>query len=151
MIKLPGTTQELSALFSKAEPASLSDFEGEYFVHMLTVLPSLRKLSHRKIFYTDKKTVRGRNVLFGNVSWGRFYLEEGVCEAPGSSRVVVINYDVPENYAFVRRIRDYVRKVDENTYLGRLNLVILGKPRFIGYFTLEKKITPNVPYYKQEV
>lgn len=116
----------------------VAEFHGEYFVDMLTVLPSLKKFSHRKIFFAENNQVKGYNILFRKKIWGHFYLERGTCGDLDSADVLVINYARREN-SFSYRMIDYVRCVEDKTlYLGRFNYIIFGKPRFLGYFTLSR-------------
>lgn len=139
-MRLPRSNDELKEIFKDAKTPNISEFKGEYFVDMLTVLPSLRKISHRKVFYLENNKVLGYNMIFTNKIWGRFFVEEGICEAVDSLRVVVINYDRAENSFISNRIRDQVRCVEEKTlYLGRFNYIFMGKLRFLGYFSLLKK------------
>jgi len=136
MINLPRNNTELDAIFRNAPVPALSEFQGEYFVDMLTMLPSLRSFSHRKVFRKEAAGIRGCNVLLRDLPLGRFFVEESACEGFDGS-ALLINYNVPENILF-RRVRDYVRRVDKDLYLGRFNILLFGKPRFLGYFTLTR-------------
>lgn len=139
-MRLPKNNYELKEIFKDAKTPNISEFKGEYFVDMLTGLPSLRKISHRKVFYLENNRILGYNMIFTNKIWGHFFVEEGICEAVDSLRVVVINYDRAENSFISNRIRDHVRCVEEKTlYLGRFNYIFMGKLRFLGYFSLLKK------------
>ncbi|GBD99893.1 hypothetical protein BMS3Abin07_01940 [bacterium BMS3Abin07] len=138
-MEFPKDHKELDALFVNATTPEVSGFSGEYFVDMLTVLPSLKRLSHRKVFYPGNGGVSGCNVLFKERKWGYFYLEEGVCKELNSVPVVMINYDRPENTFITRRIRDYVRCIRTGElYLGRFNYILMGAQRFSGYFSLSR-------------
>lgn len=139
-MKFPRRNRELDALFIEARLPSLPEFDGEFTVDMLTVLPSLRRFSHRKLFYSENGKVSGCNVLFRDMKWGHFYLELGVCEDLDSLPVTEINYNRDRNVFITRRIRDYVRCVEQEIlYLGRFHYMISGKPRFAGYFSLARK------------
>ena len=73
-------------------------------------------------------------------TWGYFFLEEGVCEDAGSAGAVIINYESEKNSSLTRRIRDYVRCIEEQRcYLGRFHYLLKGRLRFSGYFSLVKK------------
>ncbi|MEE9524301.1 MAG: hypothetical protein V3V59_06060 [Thermodesulfovibrionales bacterium] len=138
-MKLPRNNKELDELFRSSTVPDVPEFSGEYFVDMLTVLPSLRKISHRKVFHVDNGGVSGCNVLFRRTRWGAFYLEKGMSSEPDPVPVVVINYDRAKNSFLTRRIRDHVRCLEkEMLYLGRFNYVLMGAPRFSGYFSLSK-------------
>ena len=137
-MKLPRNNSRLTAIFKNARVPDIDKFKGEYFVDMLTVLPSLKKLSHRKVFFNENNLVQGHNILLNNRIWGHFFLEHGTCEDVDSADTIVINYARREN-SFSFRMIDYVRCVEDDTlYLGRFNYMIFGKPRFLGYFTLSK-------------
>ncbi len=136
---LPKTGKELWDAFKNARVPSPAEFEGEYEVDMLTVLPSLRRFAHRKTFEKTGGAVTGRNVLFRSSCWGGFFLEESVIPGPEGLKAVVINYNIRGNTFLTRRIRDYVRSVDgTRVYLGRFTLMVNNKPRFLGYFSLTK-------------
>lgn len=139
-MKPPRDNDKLDGIFKNARVPGLFELEGEYFVDMLTTLPSLRMLSHRKVFYKGDNKVLGYNVVFANKRWGHFFVEEGVCEELGLIRVAVINYDRKENSFVSNKIRDYLRCVEtDKLYLGRFNYLFRGEPRFLGYFSLIKK------------
>jgi hypothetical protein len=137
-MKLPKNNYELTKFFKNARTPNVYEFCGEYFVDMLTVLPSLRKFSHRKVFYIENDRALGYNLLFTNKIWGHFFLEDGICAEIDSSKVVVINYDRLENSFISNRIRDYVKCIDDTLYIGRFNYLFMGKPQFLGYFSLTK-------------
>lgn len=137
-MKFPETRQELNEVFRKASAPRISEFHGEYLVDMLTVFPSLKRFSHRKIFYAENKRVLGYNVLFNKI-WGRFLVEKGVIGVNGSLEAAVINYAGSQNSFLTAGIRDYVRCVEEDKlYIGRFNYLLLGRLHFLGYFSLEK-------------
>jgi hypothetical protein len=138
-MELPKNNYELTKFFKNARTPNVYEFCGEYLVDMLTVLPSLRKFSHRKVFYTKNDRVLGYNLLFTNKIWGHFFLEEGICKEVDLLKVVVINYDKIENSFISNRIRDQLRCIEKDAlYLGRFNYLFMGKPQFLGYFSLTK-------------
>jgi len=148
-MSLPGRHKELKAAFVNAGDPDLSDLTGEYIVNIV-ILPGYRAFIHRKVFYTDSGKVLGYNLLF-HKTWGHFSVEEGAATAPDSLNVAVINYNRPENPFPIRRIRDHIRCVKrEILYIGRANYLLYGKPRFLGYFTLEKRVkeSPFIPLYE---
>ncbi len=107
MRRLPRNDKELAEIFRKAKKPELSEFNGEYEVDMLTMLPSLRCFSHRKVFSVEKDGVAGCNVLFRKQKWGHFFLEEGTCLNPELLRVIVVNYDRRENTILTSRGSDH--------------------------------------------
>jgi len=137
-MKIPQGSRELRQIFMSAAPPDISELAGEYLVDMLTVWPSFKRFSHRKVFYRENDNIVGYNVLL-NVTWGRFFIEEDICEDAGSVKVVVINYNRAENLSHVRPIRDHIRCVVKGIhYIGRFNYLIAGRLMFLGYFSLEK-------------
>jgi hypothetical protein len=136
-LKLPENNVELTEIFRNAAMPDITEFNGEYLVDMLTVLPSFKRFLHRKVFSLGKNKVSGYNILFDK-KWGYFFLEEGICEQPEPLKVMVINYDRSENSVLIRRIRDHVRRIEEGIYLGRFNYLFNGRLHFFGYFLLEK-------------
>ncbi len=138
-MKLSRNNSELTGIFKNAQTPNISDFDGEYFVDMLTVLPSLIKFSHRKIFFIENNKIAGYNMLFTKTVWGHFFIEEGTCEELDSLKVAVINYNRVENSFVSNKIRDHVRCLEGNSlYLGRFNYLIMGKLHFLGYFSLSR-------------
>lgn len=136
-LKLPENNLSLTEIFRNAAIPDISEFNGEYLVDMLTVFPSFKRFLHRKVFSLKNNKVSGYNILFDR-KWGYFFLEKGNCEQPEPLEVMVINYDRGENSAFIRRIRDHVRRIEEGVYLGRFNYLFNGRLHFFGYFLLEK-------------
>ena len=137
-MKLPRNHSRLTEIFKNAGIPDIFEFHGEYLVDMLTVLPSLKNFSHRKVFFTENNRVKGYNILFRKKIWGHFFLEHGTYKGKDPLDVLVINYARREN-SFSFRMIDYVRCIEDDTlYLGRFNYMLFGKPRFLGYFTLSK-------------
>jgi hypothetical protein len=139
-MKFPKNSRELQKVFEHATYPDINSLTGEYLVDMLTVWPSFKRFSHRKVLYRQNDMVTGHNVLFSKV-WGHFIVEEGSCRDVYSKRAAVINYNRPENSFPVRRIRDYVRCVERDSlYIGRFYYTFPGRIQFLGYFSLEKLI-----------
>ncbi len=135
----PKNNSQLKTLFKNAQTPQANEFNGEYSVDMLTVLPSLKKFSHRKIFYPENNIITGHNILFKNTVWGHFVVEEGIYEDNGVFKIIVINYGLKKNSFISSCIRDQVRRIEkDNLYLGRFNYLLKGKLHFLGYFSLTK-------------
>ncbi len=132
--------RELKEMFIQADPQGGLELKGEYLVDMLTLFPSFKRFSHRKIFYSENGVVRGRNELFG-IKWGYFYIEETICQNIDQKRTAVINYNTKENPPGIRGIRDQIRCVKKDEYyIGRFNYSVFGRLVFLGYFSLERTI-----------
>lgn len=131
---LPKDSRQLSEIFQTAIMPNVFEFDGEYFVDMLTILPTLRQLHHRKLFYRENNTVIGYNLLFSDLRWGYFFLEESAAE-----QTVAINYARRENSFVSRRIRDCVRCVEKKRlYVGKFHYCFMKQARFLGYFSLTR-------------
>ncbi len=138
MKKLPGSHKELRKIFQTAATPSPDELNGEYLVDMLTVWPRFKRFSHRKVIYLEHDKLEGHNVLFHTV-WGRFFIEEEVCEEVSQVNVLLINYNREGNSYLIRGIRDQVRCLrKDELYIGRFNYLFFGKLIFLGYFSLEK-------------
>jgi hypothetical protein len=55
----------------------------------------------------------------------------------GPSDVYYLNYDIPGNPWYIRRIRDDIKKVGEGIFLGSANFKIRDEYGFLVYFGLE--------------
>ena len=139
-MKLPKQKRKLHTIFRNASVPTASEFSGEYSVDMLTGLPSLKAIAHRKIFYRTPTGVEGYNLLLRTTVWGHFYLYDGYDHGDPMQKVAVIQYNRLENSFIVRNMRDYVRCIEKGMlYLGKLNYCIGKTVYFLGYFSLSKK------------
>ncbi|MFH1645970.1 MAG: thioredoxin [Candidatus Omnitrophota bacterium] len=112
---------------------------------MLTILPSLRFLFHRKYFFKDKKDVMGYNILLKNARWGYFSVSEGSCANFKNLPCLTVDYNCDKNSFVTKGVIDYVRCIEKHkTYLGRFNVRIGGRILFLGYFSLIKKTGGNM-------
>ncbi|MBN1897323.1 MAG: hypothetical protein JW827_00980, partial [Spirochaetes bacterium] len=140
IMEFPRDNKDLDQLFLKAGKAHSRDIHGEYYVDMLTVIPSLRRFDHRKTFIHNKDRVTGYNILFSKTKWGYFFLERGKCKKFKDLDVLVINYDQKKNRFFLKQIRDQIRCIKKGRlYLGRFHYLLSGKLIFLGYFSMIKK------------
>jgi hypothetical protein len=138
-MKFPRNTKELDEIFKTSSLPEIPELEGEYLVNMLLLVANRILFPDSKIFYTEDGKAVGHNRLFNNLKWGRFFLEKGTSRKLASLPVIVINYDMPENTFLTRGIRDEIRRVRKDIYLGRFNMLLKGKLCFLGYFSLVKK------------
>ena len=137
-MKFPTSYKELNKIFLNASDPVIAELNGEYIVDILSFLPSLKRLSHRKIMYTRAKTQLGHNVLSGR-TWGRFSVSEGSFKESDFLKAVRLNYDREKNFFIIKNIRDYIRRIEDNTlYIGKFYYRIFERSIFIGYFSLEK-------------
>ena len=116
----------------------MADLQGEFIVDILSFLPSLKRLSHRKVMLSKGKEGIGHNVLYGR-RWGHFLLTENTFKELGSLKAIQLSYDVEDNFYLMKHIRDYIRCIDKKTlYIGKFYYHLFGYPVLIGYFSLEK-------------
>ena len=120
--------RKLNDLWRRAGTPGVCELRGEYAVKMLTgPLLALNLLRDKKKF--DGKGF-GHNILeVGNKRWGYFKLEQ-------DNEMVVINYDCENRFG--NNIRDHIKRIGADQYIGRFNLLIRKKLRFLGYFKLTK-------------
>jgi hypothetical protein len=134
---IPADKEALGRLLRLCPPSLPSDLDGTYYVKMLTgIIPDFSAFGHRKNFRHEGRAVVGENIFWEKTAWGSFRV---VVRMWDEGSRTVIDYDTPQN-TFSRRIRDTIVTVQKGRlYLGKFHLVICGKPRFIGFFTLTKK------------
>ena len=124
--------KELQDVWDKAVTPKAEDLKGEYRVKMLTGPFLFLNVPGDTKYFCLCGANHGFNILGKNKDWGFFFLED----APGQ---IVINYNEKANGKTVRRIRDHIRYVPNcGYYIGKFNMVISGKLRFLGWFTLTK-------------
>jgi hypothetical protein len=137
-MKYPLSYNKLDRIFLNARDPDIKDFQGEFSVDILSVLPSFRWLSHRKVIYVENGNHIGHNVLSGK-KWGKFSVSECDLMNTQSVKTLMFNYNMNNNFFLLRGIRDYVRCVERDTlYIGKFSYVIFNIHVLIGYFSLEK-------------
>lgn len=134
---LPRKARELETVFDAAPAPEPSELAGEYTVDMLTRLPSLKWMGHRKRFFALDGGPAGHNLLFRGWVWGRFALRDGECSDRGGP-ALFIDYDRSANSFVSRPMLDYVRWIGEGLYLGRLYYQLGRRRLFLGFFALER-------------
>lgn len=87
----------------------------------------------------DKDSITGANLLFDMYKGVKMFHFDARIERSGfdSKDSLVFDYDIEKNFLPFRKLKDEIRKVNSNLYLGRGNLILANKPRLIAYFTLE--------------
>lgn len=119
-------THRATRLYNLGATPNIEELPGKYEVKMLGWMkwfPRNHKFVTRYI---------GFNELCGRMLWGRFIVRDWVFKS------LLLDYDVPGNGILSRRIRDYIRKLTDNVYIGKFCYVLFGKPRFLGYFILRR-------------
>ena len=64
MEELPKGNTRLTEVFRNGDARSIRDLKGEYYVDILTGLPSIRKLNHRKKITIKHRDHSGFNTVF---------------------------------------------------------------------------------------
>lgn len=135
----PKNNKKLSEIFAKGTLPKAEEYGGEYAVDMRTgFIPSLLPFHHRKRYFIENGVLKSYNVLFKNFIFGHFTMEKGQANGFIPNDVLVFNYNQKQNSFIFRPIRDHVRLIEPDVYLGRLNYTLFGRLVFIGYFTLIK-------------
>jgi hypothetical protein len=136
-MKFPHDEKELDALFKTGKKPDTNDFVGQdYFVDLLTGLPSARALNHRKLFFKTGDLLHGHNQILGFVDFGYFKMEEAVDEETNMP-VLVLDYDQPKTSFLFDRMIDHIVELEKDMYyLGRYYIRNHGKLELKGYFSL---------------
>jgi hypothetical protein len=132
------SARELGAIYANAgPPASMRDVDGLLAGRMLAVraIPGalaepLRRWARSRAFVWDGKTFearsdergRGHNRVFGGPVLGRqilfpFATSFGPSAVDGAP-TLILDYDLPENPAYIRHIHDEIREVSPGVFLG---------------------------------
>ena len=132
--RFPRSNRQLREMYDQGALPSPDEFAGEYAVDILTgPVPSGRVFGHRKRYTVEGGHRENCNVLFRNSRFGYFRLAESTV----GQRCAVFDYDDRRN-TILRRMRDHVRRVGDGAYLGSYNLLIGGRLRLVGYFSMVK-------------
>jgi hypothetical protein len=147
--------RELALLYRAARTPKVADLEGALKGRMLAIpaigrLRIVSRLVQRyagsrafpwqgKTFWsTSEGRGEGKNRVLGDrASWFRFETFVGRSRA-GEFDSVHLDYDNPENPAFIRAIEDEVREVAPGLWLGLAYLKVRGKARLALYFALAR-------------
>lgn len=137
-MNFPKNNEELDKLFLQGRQPAVSDFNGDqYYVDILTGLPSFRKLNHRKLFYSKGADYFGNNRVLGLFNFGYFQVGETRDEAMNVP-VAELNYSQPKTSFIFYNMRDHIVEIEKkSTYLGRYYLKSGDALIFKGYFSLE--------------
>lgn len=149
------TREELDEIYAEASAPSVQELEGKYDGTVLAGdIPFLNNRTSVELANLAWLRWGGKKfeIVDEALAEGTNWFDLGVTEVdayPFEGKVVpaqfddgdcyVFDYDIPENTAPVRRIRDEVRKVRNGLYLGRV-YVDADEERFVTYFGLEKSL-----------
>lgn len=138
-MEFPKNNIELDSIFKNGSEPVIDEFEGEYWVSMLTgMIPNFRWVGHRKRFFDEEGKKVGKNIILLNSTFGYFKVEKGKCDDLNNLNVMILNYGEKRNF-LTRSVRDKIRRIEDNIFLGRYYNVMDGSYYFKGYFSLIKR------------
>ncbi|MBI2591608.1 MAG: hypothetical protein HYW34_02940 [Candidatus Brennerbacteria bacterium] len=132
----------LSEIYKNGSSPDPIELKGIYKITMQTgIIPNLSWLGHIKTFShfisPYNFNVVGCNSFNGWFRWGYFEVQRHYLSV--SPFFTVIDYDLKANW-LSRRIKDTIVTImPKQLYLGKFHYMIFGKPRFLGYFTMERQ------------
>ena len=136
---LPKDNNQLDQIFINGSEPSIEEFEGEYWVAMLTgKIPNFRWAGHKKRFSDEDVDKTGKNIILSGITFGHFNVEPGRCDDLDDLQAVILNYGNNKNL-LTRSVRDKIRTIENGWYLGRYYSDIDNSLQFRGYFSLERK------------
>ncbi|MFP4633052.1 MAG: hypothetical protein ACLFMT_06430 [Halobacteriales archaeon] len=145
---IPDDRAELDRLFERGDTPEIDALEGDTVGRVLAgrgllgITPLRRGVNGPHLPWRGKR-VRGTEGCnrFGYGPLERegfgFKIRHAPSLADPEKTVLIFDYDVPDNPAPVRRIRDDLVEIEDGLYLGTSNLRVGDDYRFLTYFTLE--------------
>ncbi|MFP4632150.1 MAG: hypothetical protein ACLFMT_01775 [Halobacteriales archaeon] len=144
---------ELNDVYKNARCPEISELEGRYLgtvlggrVFPLTLKEGVGLLNGdwmpwagKKIHPIDEEESRGCNWYeIGPFERNGFEFVGRLRPSTyGPGRAYVLDYDLPDNPDVVQGVRDELKQVDDELYLGRTYMRFRGEHRFLFYFALE--------------
>jgi hypothetical protein len=134
----PRNNKALDDLFVKGQLPAVDVFNGDqYFVDILTGIPSARRLNHRKIFYAKADGFFGNNRVLGLFNFGYFQVGQAQ-DLALNIPVAVLDYSQPQTSFLFYNMRDHIVEIEKKSvYLGRYYMKSGDRLKFIGYFSLQ--------------
>lgn len=113
----------------------MEDLQGRFGVEILS---GPFKLLVPAITVWEKQIDRneGYNIINGKET-GRFVIYQTLA-LPEEDSMLELNYDRNQEPKYWKRMRDEMRMVEPGIFLGKIWMKILGKRRFMGYFSLNR-------------
>jgi hypothetical protein len=144
----------LAALYEGAPPPALDALSGDLRGRMLAVPAVPLAISALPSAWARTSTFpwRGKSfqplgadrgeginrVVLDRFRLFRFETKVGPSLDDGAP-AVLLNYDLPENPGFIRRIDDEIREIQPGLHLGQAWLRLRGTPRFVLWFALTSR------------
>lgn len=135
---------KLKEQFAQSPAPNPKEFSGYYAVRLVTgFLPPLRFFGHRKFFPVDvadpKPDSGGFNEFLGRIRIGSFAIESAESILGDGQQVLCINYNRPKNPFWLRPLNDELKKVGDQSYLGRGVFRVFGLRFTSFYFSVERE------------
>jgi hypothetical protein len=151
--------EELDRLFLSGQTPTMDEMQGTYDGNVLSGVLMLNNQWVKnlinlgwlpwkgKIFETEisikgeEGQGNGVNRLnIGPLRFLRFQCNTQITpQLVGPNNVFRLNYDIPGNPWYIRRIRDDIKRIGDGLYLGTANFRMGSTHKFIIYFVLESK------------
>jgi hypothetical protein len=139
----------LSALYRNGTTPRLADLDGEFRGKMLAIpgLPLLAaQLAERfyrvvwrgKSFRSTGATGEGLNLLAGGRIKALFYTTVVAASRAGAFDAVHLDYDLTKNPWPVRFIKDEIRALSPDLFLGQMYITVGQTPRMGSWFALQR-------------
>ncbi len=144
---------ELDDLYYDAATPEIQELEGKYTgavvegrmfpLHSEEALDLLNMSwmpwGGKKFYPIDEEEARGCNWYrigpFEHNGYG--FVGRHTPAVYGPADAYIVDYDLPDNPGALRSVRDEVKRVNDDLYLGRTYMRIRGEHQFLMYFTLE--------------
>ena len=122
--------KEIEEQYEMGEAPDPDELSGEYYV-TAPCFPwfSLEPLKHRKDVGLEGE---GENVMAGGMRFGNFQLVK-------EDDSLLIDYDLDENAAHMRRVVDRIRRTPDGRLIGKLHYRLFGEEVFLLYFEMVPK------------
>jgi hypothetical protein len=146
--------KELDRLFISGETPTMDEMQGTYDGNVLSGVLTLNNqwvknlmnlgwLPWKGKIFEKGEGVQGNGVNrlnIGPLQFLKFHCDTLITTPlVGPNNVFRLNYDVPGNPWYIRRIRDDIKRIGDGLYLGTANFRMGSAHKFIIYFVLESK------------
>jgi hypothetical protein len=139
----------LLALYRNGSTPRLQDLDGEFRGRMLAIpgIPVLvsqiaerfyRMIWRGKSFRSTGATGEGMNHLLGGRVKALHYTTVVAASRAGAFDAVHLDYDLPKNPWPVRFIKDELRALSPNLFLGQMYVAVGQTPKLGSWFALER-------------
>jgi len=146
--------EELDELFLEGETPTIAEISGPTDGRVLAGIPPLtiqglvRLVNNPLLPWKgkafepiDQHHGKGKNrIEIGSMKQRWFHFNTSIIPSlVGAGDVFSLDYDQPGNPWFIRQIRDDLKKIGENLFLGTANFKVKDGYKLVLYFALETK------------